>query len=93
MIGEQRLPHPLAPLADGWRAIARGLPQSAENMEAAAPGSARVLKAGSLVKPLLAPWALTSRRWSRPRLAAALLGLAVAAVGWSLVRPSRRLNA
>jgi len=93
VVGEQRLPHPLAPLADGWRAIARGLPQSADDMEAAAPGSTLLLKAGSLAKPLLAPWALTSRHWSRPQVAAALLVLGVAAVGLSLVRSSRQLRA
>lgn len=93
VVGEQRLPHPLAPLVDGWRAIERGLPQSADDMETVAPGSTLVLKAGSLAKPLLAPWALASRPWSRPQLAAALLVLGAAAVGLSLVRRSRHLNA
>lgn len=93
MIGEQRLPHPLAPLADGWRAIARGLPQSAHDLEAVAPGSTLLLKAGNLAKPLVAPRALTSRHWSRPQLAGALLVVGAAAVALSIARSSPRLNA
>lgn len=91
VIGEQRLPHPLAPLADGWRAIERGLPQSAADLDAVAPGSSAVLRAGRLAKPLLAPLALTSRRWSRPQLAMALVGAGVAGVAWWFTRGPRRL--
>lgn len=93
VLGEQRLPHPLARLADGWRAIARGLPQSADDMEAVAPGSTLVLKAGRLAKPVIGPWALTSRRWSRAQSTAALLVLGVATVALSLARTSRQLHA
>jgi hypothetical protein len=85
VIGDHRLPHPAAPLAAGWPAIARGLPQSAADLDrASVPGSAALLRVGYGLRDVVAPAALTSRPWSRP-LMAVLGGVALALIArrWS----------
>lgn len=46
---------PMASITDGWRAIERGWPQSAIELEKAIPGSASSAYVGAQLKPLLAP--------------------------------------
>lgn len=69
--------HIFAPMVDGWRAIRRGLPQSAQDMSKAAPGSIALLRAGDRLRPLLAPVALRDR----PLPVAAKAGLALGVLG------------
>ncbi|MEJ7849402.1 MAG: hypothetical protein WKF92_15075 [Pyrinomonadaceae bacterium] len=75
MGGIHRRPHLLATIADGWRGLRRGLPQSFIELELSAPGMASVPWLGHFVKPLLAPIALRSR----PLPASAKIGLAIGA--------------
>jgi hypothetical protein len=74
--GIDRTPHLLASVADGWRGLERGLPQSYTDLEAAAPGMAAGIKLGSQFRPLLAPVALRAEPLPR----AAKVGLAAGAV-------------
>jgi hypothetical protein len=77
VVGERRLPHPAAALAAGWPGIARGLPQSAEDLDrAAVPGSAALLRAGYAARGMLGAF-LTSRPWPRPFIYGVLSGMAV----------------
>lgn len=62
--GVDPVPHLLAPLAAGWRALRRGHPQSTEDLRRALPGSVVVLHLGDRLRPLLAPLALRSRPMS-----------------------------
>lgn len=81
VIGERRWPHGAAPLAGGWPAIERGLPQSAEDLDRAAlPGTSALLRAGYAVRGVLRPVALSSRGWARPALAIAVAAVAAAGV-------------
>lgn len=80
VIGEQRWPHAAAPLVGGWPAIARGLPQSATDLDRASmPGASALLRAGYAARGALRPLALSSRGWARPALAMA--GAVVVAFG------------
>lgn len=89
-IGEHRLPHPLATLTDGWRALRRGLPQSFTDLETAMPGMASGPWFGYQLRGVLAPIALTSRPWpAKTRVAAGLLALAGVAAGAALLAQSR----
>lgn len=91
VVGSQRTLHPLAAVADGWRAIERGLPQSFTDLETALPGLGIGLWAGSAVGPVLAPIALTSHPWPRPAAKGLAIGVAVGAViAWTLLRPVAR---
>jgi hypothetical protein len=56
--GTDRFPHALAAIADGWRALQRGAPQSVSDLMAAAPGAPLVAWLGSRLRPALAPVAL-----------------------------------
>jgi hypothetical protein len=82
VLGEQRLPHPAAPLCAGWPAIARGLPQSGGDLDRAAPGSTAMLRVGEAVGAVAGPAMLTSRPWSRPLLAAVGGALLLASGVW-----------
>lgn len=53
--GRDSVPHLLAAFTDGWRAIERGLPQSAAELSSAAPGSVALLRLGRRLRPVLAP--------------------------------------
>ena len=86
VIGAQRVLHPLAALADGWRAIERGLPRSYTDLEGALPGLGAGLRAGAALRPVLAPMALTSRPWPRTVTALILGATAGAAVSWWMRR-------
>ncbi len=48
-------------MTDGWRAIERGLPQSAHDLSRAAPLSAVMLKLGYALKPFIGPVTLRAR--------------------------------
>lgn len=81
VIGEHRWPHAAAPLVGGWPAIARGLPQSADDLDRAAlPGATALLRAGHAARGVLRPVALSSRGWARPALALVAVVAAVAGV-------------
>ena len=100
VVGEHRWPHLLAAIADGWRGLRRGWPQSVIDIETALPGTALVPWLGYQLKPLLAPAALRATPWP-PVVHAALGAVAGAAVGALLDRawarpartPPRRLSA
>ena len=86
--GIDHVPHPWPAIADGWKGISRGLPQSYDDLERAAPGSAAAIRLGHRARPLLAPWALRSRP-----LAAGVGPLAVAGaalLGLLAARSARR---
>lgn len=65
------------PMTDGWRAIVRGLPQSAKELSRAAPGSWLGLQLGHLLLPVVGPFTLRSK----PLPTAARVGLGVAVLG------------
>lgn len=77
-------------MTDGWRAIKRGLPQSAKDLERAAPLSTVALRLGDLLRPVIAPVTLRAQPFStRTRALLGLGGLATAVVGlwaWSRAR-------
>ncbi|HEX2063985.1 MAG TPA: hypothetical protein VHE80_06155 [Acidimicrobiales bacterium] len=73
--GIDRVPHLLPALTEGWRAIERGLPQSAAELQAAAPGAVALLRIGRRARPLIGRFTL--RAWPVP--GGPQLGLAVAA--------------
>ena len=80
--GTDRISHLLATIADGWRGLRRGFPQSAVELKLAAPGMASGPFLGYQIRPLLAPIALRAT----PLPPAAKLGLAVG--GIAAQRPS-----
>jgi hypothetical protein len=90
VVGAQRALHPFAALADGWRAIERGLPQSFSDLETALPGLGLGLRAGAAIGPALAPVALTSHRWPRAVSVFAVAAALGAVVTWWLRRPPSR---
>ena len=75
MGGVHRTPHMLSSMADGWRGLKRGLPQSFIELELSAPGMASLPWLGHFIKPLLAPVALRSRPIPTP----VKIGMAVGA--------------
>jgi hypothetical protein len=78
--GVDRRPHLLAAVANGWRGIERGLPDSYTDLEKAAPGTGAAIWIGSKAAPLLAPVALRSEPVPLPArvaIAAGVAGLAL----------------
>lgn len=73
--GIDHAPHLLAMLTFGWPAIARGLPQSAIDLEMAMPLSSAAIWLGNQARPLLAPVAGRGR----PLPALATVGVALGA--------------
>jgi hypothetical protein len=93
IIGEHRMPHLLATLTDGWRALRRGLPQSFVDLETAMPGAATGPWLGHQLRPVLAPVALTSHPWpARARIGAALIMVALGALTISAARRAPALG-
>jgi hypothetical protein len=82
--GRDIVPHLLAPFTDGWRAIERGLPQSAAELSAAAPGGVALLRLGARFRPVLAPLTLRAEPLGHRT------GVAVAAVVVGALLLSRR---
>jgi hypothetical protein len=74
--GTDRVPHLLSTIADGWKGLRRGFPQSAVELELSAPGMASGPWLGYQLRPLLAPVALRGE----PLPTAAKIGLAFGAV-------------
>jgi hypothetical protein len=72
--GVDKIPRLLPSLINGWPAIERGLPQSYEDLQRAAPGSAIALKTGYRFKSLMTP--VTTR--SKP------LPPAVVTIAWGM---------
>lgn len=83
--GIDHLPHMLAAMTDGWRGLARGLPQSVTDLMTAAPGMAAGIWLGDRMKPVLAPATLRATPWPPAAKAGVALGalalLALAARG------------
>lgn len=79
--GVHRTPHMLSSIADGWRGLKRGLPQSFVELELSAPGLASLPWLGHFIKPLLAPIALRSRPIPPP----VKIGMAVGAAALAVV--------
>lgn len=71
--GIDRRPHMMASMVNGWPALERGYPESFIDMERAAPGVARAVRAGRRLRPALAPVALRAT----PLPPAARLGIGV----------------
>jgi hypothetical protein len=61
MGGVDSTPHLLPSIADGWRGLRRGLPQSFIDLETAAPTLASGTWLGHWLRPLLAPLALRAK--------------------------------
>lgn len=89
--GLERRPHLGPSLTDGWRAIARGLPQSFTDLMVSAPGVPVALWLGEKVGPALRPLTLRARPLPAPVRAA----LAIGALGLAgaLVRRALRARA
>ena len=85
--GIDRLPHLVPALTEGWRAIERGLPQSAAELRAAAPGAVTLLRLGRRARPLVGRFVLRAEPVPRRRQLAL-----VALAALFLVRESRRRN-
>lgn len=84
--GIDSYPHLLPSLADGWRGLRRGLPQSFIDLETSAPTLASGTWLGHRLRPLLAPLALRAEPLPGP----VRLGLAFATA--LLIFAVRRLN-
>jgi hypothetical protein len=79
--GISRAIRPLAAITDGWRALQRGWPQSAVELEAAVPTMASAPFVGYQLRPLLAPIGLRATPLPIPaRLALAAAAFAAAVV-------------
>jgi hypothetical protein len=74
--GTDRLPHLLPALTEGWRAVERGLPQSAAELRSAAPGVVTLLRLGRHARRLIGPFTLRAEPLPTPQMPA----LAVPAV-------------
>jgi hypothetical protein len=83
--GWDRRPHLLAAIADGWKGLRRGAPQSVIEMEKALPGSGVGPWLGHQLRPVLAPIAL--RATPLPPAARAGLAAGGAALLWLAVKP------
>jgi hypothetical protein len=84
--------HLFPALVDGWRALARGLPQSFTDMMIAAPGMSAAVWLGYQLRPILAPLALRARpvpAGARAALAAGAV-LTMGLTVWAASRPRRR---
>lgn len=78
-VGTDFVPRIVSALPDGWPAIERGLPQSAEELAATLPGSVALMRAGHALQPVLAPVTHRSRplpAWVRKAFVVATLALA-----------------
>lgn len=84
--GIDHRPHLLAAIADGWKGLRRGLPQSFTDIETAMPGMGSGPWLGDKLRPMLRPIALRSR----PLPATAKVALGVAALGAVALVAGRR---
>lgn len=80
--------HPWPAITDGWKGLSRALPQSYDDLERAAPGSAAAIKLGHALRPLLAPVALRATRPSPTARTLAVAGAFLA--GFVLTRRGNR---
>jgi hypothetical protein len=74
-------------MVDGWKGLSRALPQSYDDLERAARGSAAAIKLGHALRPLLAPLAL--RAAPLPPIARYLILVVAFLVGLALGRKKR----
>ena len=86
--GYDRRPHLLGAVADGWPALRRGLPQSAIDLETAAPGGSSVPFLGYQLRWLLRP--LARRATPLPRAARVGLSLGAIAGAAAIAATARR---
>lgn len=84
------LMHMLPAMTDGWKGIARGLPQSYLDLELAFPGSGAGLWLGHQIRPLLAP--VTLRAKPLPMAVQAFLGLGAIGAVVMATAAGRRLR-
>ncbi len=87
--GVDKQPHLLPAIADGWRGLRRGLPQSLIDMDLALPGSGIGTFLGYQLRSVLAPVALRAEPLPAPARAAlrgAALGATVAVLSLLLRR-------
>jgi hypothetical protein len=87
--GHDRRPHLFATVAAGWPALRRGLPQSAVDLETAAPGASLLPFLGYQARGFLSPLAL--RDTPLPR--AARIGLSLAVIAGAAALATRRTRA
>lgn len=85
--GIDHVMHLLPTIADGWRGLELGVPQSFTDLETAAPGMASGPWLGYQLRPLLAP--ITLREKPLPRDARIALGIGAAAIAFALLQRSR----
>lgn len=91
--GIDHVMHMLPAVADGWRALRRGSPQSFIDLETAAPGLASSIWLGYRMRPLLAPVALRAEPLppsARIALGAGALALLALAMQRRRRRPASR---
>jgi hypothetical protein len=81
MGGVDNRPHFLPSIADGWRGLARGLPQSFIDLETSAPTLASGTWLGHRLRPLLAPLALRTEPLPRILRVGLTAGLGVLLTG------------
>lgn len=77
--GIHHMPHMLPAMADGWKGIRRGLPQSFFDLMTAAPGMGSSLWLGHKLRPVLGPIALRATPLSRMFKIALAAGVALLA--------------
>jgi hypothetical protein len=88
--GIDLVPHLLSTFTEGWRALERGRPQSAEDLSRALPGSVAALRVGRVSRPVLAPMALRAQPLPGTTRAALLGAVAAALLSGRGPVPSRR---
>ncbi len=79
-VGTDFVPRIVPALTDGWRALERGLPQSAEELSDTLPGSVALMRAGHTLRPVLTPLTHRSRPlppWLRSVLVVAMLAAGI----------------
>jgi hypothetical protein len=81
MGGVDSTPHLLPSMADGWKGLRRGLPQSFIDLETAAPTLASGTWLGHRLRPVLAPLALRAKPLPWPVRFGLAVGMAVLLAG------------
>jgi len=89
MGGVDSTPHLLPSMADGWKGLRRGLPQSFIDLESAAPTLASATWLGHRLRPVLAPLALRAKPLPWPVRFGLAVGGALALAALRRLRRSR----
>lgn len=91
-VGTDFVPRIVSALPDGWPAIERSLPQSAEELAATLPGSVALMRAGHALQPVLTPVTHRSRplpAWVRKAFIVATLALVARHLTGRITRGAR----